>query len=109
MPRVPPEHPRCRVLTQREGGVMKLSAIVALAIAACAVTLYAAKGVPSTVTHIPHDKVSTTMAKGRHIISENRFIVLAQRRAAGDGEEHENTNHVLIIVQGEATFRTRAH
>ncbi|HKC58165.1 MAG TPA: AraC family ligand binding domain-containing protein [Vicinamibacterales bacterium] len=85
---------------------MKLSAIVALAIAACAVTLYAAKGVPSTVTYIPHDKVSTTMAKGGQIIGENGLIVLAQRRGAGEVEVHENTNHVFIIVEGEATFVT---
>src|SRR5258705_2445659 len=91
---------------KREGGVMKLSAIVALAIAACAVTLYAAKGGPSTVTYIPHDKVSTTMAKGGQIIGENGFIVLAQRPGAGEVEVHQNTNHVFIIVESDATFVT---
>ena len=85
---------------------MKLAAVVALAIATCAVTLVAAKGVPSTVTYIPHDKVSTTMAKGGQIIGENGLIVLAQRRGAGEVEVHENTNHVFIIVEGEATFVT---
>ena len=85
---------------------MKLSAIVTLAIAACAVTLMAAKGVPSAVTYIPHDKVNTTMQKGGQIIGENGLIVLAQRRGAGEVEVHENTNHVFIIVEGEATFVT---
>src|SRR3954465_8388425 len=86
---------------------MKLATIVTLAIAACAVTLMAAKGVPSAVTYIPHDKVNTTMQKGGEIIGENGLIVLAQRRGAGEVEVHENTNHVFIIVEGEATFVTR--
>jgi mannose-6-phosphate isomerase-like protein (cupin superfamily) len=85
---------------------MKLAAIVTLAIAVCAVTLMAAKGVPSSVTYIPHDKVNTTMQKGGQIIGENGLIVLAQRRGAGEVEVHENTNHVFIIVEGEATFVT---
>jgi mannose-6-phosphate isomerase-like protein (cupin superfamily) len=85
---------------------MKLTAIVVLAIATCAVTLVAAKGVPSKVTYIPHDVAKKTMEKGGQIISENGLIVLAQRRGAGEVEVHENTNHVFIIVEGEATFIT---
>jgi mannose-6-phosphate isomerase-like protein (cupin superfamily) len=86
---------------------MKLAAIVVVAIATMAVTLLAAaRGVPSVVTYIPHDKVNTTMQKGGQIISENGLIVLAQRRGAGEVEVHENTNHVFIIVEGEATFVT---
>ena len=85
---------------------MKLAAIVVIAIATMVVTLAAAKGVPSMVTYIPHDKVNTTMAKGGQIIGENGLIVLAQRRGASEVEVHENTNHVFIIVEGEATFVT---
>ena len=85
---------------------MRLTAVVVLAMAAFAVTLVAAKGVPSTVTYVPHDTVNTTMAKGGQIIGENGLIVLAQRRGAGEVEVHENTNHVFIIVEGEATFVT---
>jgi mannose-6-phosphate isomerase-like protein (cupin superfamily) len=86
---------------------MKLAAIVIVAITTMAVTLVAAaRGVPSVVTYIPHDKVNTTMQKGGQIISENGLIVLAQRRGAGEVEVHENTNHVFIIVEGEATFVT---
>jgi mannose-6-phosphate isomerase-like protein (cupin superfamily) len=85
---------------------MKLTAIVAMAIATCAVTVIAAKGVPSKVTYIPHDTVNQTMTKGGQIIGENGLIVLAQRRGAGEVEVHENTNHVFIIVEGEATFVT---
>src|SRR4026208_796939 len=85
---------------------MKLAAIVVIAIATMVVTLAAAKGAPKTDTYIPHDKVNTTMAKGGQIIGENGLIVLAQRRGAGEVEVHENTNHVFIIVEGEATFVT---
>lgn len=85
---------------------MKLAAVVVLALATMVVTLAAARGVPSAVTYIPHDKVNTTMAKGGQIIGENGLIVLAQRRGAGEVEVHENTNHVFIIVEGEATLVT---
>jgi mannose-6-phosphate isomerase-like protein (cupin superfamily) len=65
-----------------------------------------AAGVPTVVTYVPHDKVSTTMAKGGSIINDKGLIVLAQRRTAGEVEIHEKTNHVFIIVEGEATFVT---
>jgi mannose-6-phosphate isomerase-like protein (cupin superfamily) len=63
-----------------------------------------ADGVPTTVSYIPHDKVSATMAKGGSIINDHGLIVLAQRRGMGEVEVHEKTNHVFIIVEGEATF-----
>jgi mannose-6-phosphate isomerase-like protein (cupin superfamily) len=66
----------------------------------------AADGVPTTVTYVPHDKVSATMAKGGSIINDHGLIVLAQRRGAGEVEVHEKTNHVFIIVEGEAIFVT---
>ena len=65
-----------------------------------------ADGVPTVVTYVPHDKVSATMAKGGSIINDHGLIVLAQRRSAGEVEVHEKTNHVFIIVEGEATFVT---
>jgi len=85
--------------------MMKVAATVIVVVAA-SVLLSAARGVPSKVTYIPHDTVNTTMAKGGQIIGENGLIVLAQRRGAGEVEVHENTNHVFIIVEGEATFVT---
>ena len=68
--------------------------------------LLAAAGVPTVVTYVHHDKVSATMAKGGSIINDQGLIVLAQRRGAGEVELHEKTNHVFIIVEGEATFVT---
>ena len=65
-----------------------------------------ADGVPTVVTYVPYDKVSSTMVKGGSIINDHGLIVLAQRRGAGEVEVHEKTNHVFIIVEGEATMVT---
>jgi len=65
-----------------------------------------ADGVPTVVTYVPHDKVSATMVKGGSIINDHGLVVLANRRGAGEVEVHEKTNHLFIIVEGEATFVT---
>src|SRR6476660_5783882 len=65
-----------------------------------------ADGVPTTVTYVPHDKVTATMAKCGSIINDHGLVVLAQRRGAGEVEVHQKTNHVFIIVEGEADFVT---
>jgi len=83
---------------------MKLLAALAMFVTtAIAVT---ADGVPTKVTYIPHDTVSATMAKGGSILNDHGLILLAQRRGAGEVEVHAKTNHVFIIVEGEATFIT---
>ena len=67
----------------------------------------AAAGLPTAVTYVPHDKVTATMAKGGAIIEDKGGLrVLAQRRGTGEVEVHAKTNHVFIIVEGEATFIT---
>jgi mannose-6-phosphate isomerase-like protein (cupin superfamily) len=83
---------------------MKSLKIVALTFALAVAVR--ADGVPTVVTYVPHDKVTSTMAKGGPIINDHGLIVLAQRRGAGEVEVHEKTNHVFIIVEGEATFVT---
>ena len=65
-----------------------------------------ADGVPTIVTYVPYDTVSATMAKGGSIINDHGLVVLANRRGAGEVEVHAKTNHVFIIVEGEATFVT---
>ncbi len=64
----------------------------------------AATGLPTKVTYVPHDKVSATMTKGGAIIEDGGLRVLAQRRGSGEVEVHDTTNHVFIIVEGEATL-----
>ena len=81
-------------------GLAVLSLMVVALIAAAA-------GLPTAVTYIPHDKVAATMAKGGAIIEDKGGLrVLAQRRGTGEVEVHMKTNHVFIIVEGEATFIT---
>ena len=85
---------------------MKWLLAVTVATSLTMIVLLTAAGVPTVVTYVPHDKVSSTMAKGGSIINDKGLIVLAQRRTAGEVEMHEKTNHVFIIVEGEATFVT---
>ena len=63
-------------------------------------------GVPAAVHYIGHDKVAEVMAKGGPIVSDPQFVILANRRESGPAEYHDHTNHVFIMVEGEATFIT---
>jgi mannose-6-phosphate isomerase-like protein (cupin superfamily) len=83
-----------------------MKSLKALAMVFALAVMVRADGVPTVVTYVPHDKVTATMAKGGPIINDHGLIVLAQRRGAGEVEVHEKTNHVFIIVEGEATFIT---
>jgi mannose-6-phosphate isomerase-like protein (cupin superfamily) len=63
-------------------------------------------GVPAAVHYINHETVTSTMVKGGQIVKDPQFIILANRKGADKVEYHEHTNHVFIIVEGEATFIT---
>jgi mannose-6-phosphate isomerase-like protein (cupin superfamily) len=78
------------------------AAVFVLALSA----LMFADGVPTTVTYVPHDKAASTFVKGGQIIGDKGLVVLANRRGAGEVEVHEKTNHIFIILEGEATFIT---
>ena len=80
--------------------------LLALAMLLTMAVAMTADGVPTVVTYVPNDTVTATMAKGGSIINDHGLIVLAQRRVAGEVEVHAKTNHVFIIVEGEATFVT---
>jgi mannose-6-phosphate isomerase-like protein (cupin superfamily) len=75
---------------------------VAVLLIAAAVSL--GSGVPAAVHYIAHDKVTQVMSKGGPIVSDPGLIVLAQRREAGMVEYHDHTNHVFVMVDGEATL-----
>ena len=64
------------------------------------------EGVPAAVHYIGHEKVAAVMAKGGPIVSDPGLVVVANRREAGAVEYHEHTNHIFIMVDGEATFIT---
>src|SRR6516165_12176441 len=63
-------------------------------------------GVPAAVHYIDHDQVSATMDKGGAIVKDPGLVVLANRREAGTVEYHDHTNHIFIVVEGEATLIT---
>jgi mannose-6-phosphate isomerase-like protein (cupin superfamily) len=87
---------------------LKLSAILIVAILLVVTANSLGGGVPAAVHYIGHEKVTTTMAdvaaKGGPIVNDPGLIVLAMRRQAGEVEYHDKTNHVFIIVDGEATM-----
>jgi mannose-6-phosphate isomerase-like protein (cupin superfamily) len=83
---------------------MKLCGTAAFVLAMSALTM--ADGVPTMVTYVPHDKAASTFVKGGQIIGDKGLVVLANRRGAGEVEVHERTNHVFIILEGEATLVT---
>ena len=75
---------------------------IAVLLIAAAVSL--GGGVPAAVHYIGHDKVTEVMSKGGQIVNDPGLIVLAQRRASGPAEYHDHTNHVFVMVEGEATL-----
>ena len=81
-------------------------ALLSVAVMLIASAASTGEGVPAAVHYIPHDKAAAVMAKGGPIVSDPGLIVLANRREAGGVEYHEHTNHIFIIVDGEATFIT---
>ena len=84
--------------------LLALATLLTIAVLLTAVVFSA--GVPAAVHYIGHDKVSATMAKGGAIVEDPGLRVLANRRESGEVEFHEKTNHIFIIVEGEATFVT---
>jgi mannose-6-phosphate isomerase-like protein (cupin superfamily) len=79
---------------------------LAIAVLSIAAAVSLGGGVPAAVHYIDHDKVAATMVKGGSIVNDPGLIVLANRREAGAVEYHEHTNHIFIIVEGEATIVT---
>ena len=77
-----------------------------LAMVAVLGMVVSADGVPTVVTYVPNSKVTEVMTKGGEIVNDKGLIILANRRGAGEVEVHDKTNHIFIIVEGEATFVT---
>ena len=80
------------------------AAVLALMIAPSISADSAKPGVPAAVHYVSHNTVDATMAKGGAIVNDPGFVILANRREAAAVEYHEHTNHVFIVVEGEATF-----
>jgi mannose-6-phosphate isomerase-like protein (cupin superfamily) len=78
--------------------------LLAAAVLGIAGAISLAGGVPAAVHYISHEKVTEVMTKGGPIVSDPGLVVLANRRTAGEVEYHDHTNHVFVLVEGEATL-----
>jgi mannose-6-phosphate isomerase-like protein (cupin superfamily) len=83
-----------------------LIASAAILTTAAVVTLGTAAGFPPRVHYVDHDKVAAAFVKGARIIEDEGLIVIANRGVQRGAEMHDNTNHVFIIMDGEAEFIT---
>ena len=79
---------------------------VALAAILSTAALATAASFPQRVHYIDHDKVTAAFVKGGRIIEDQGLIVIANRGMQRGAEMHDNTNHVFIIMDGEAEFVT---
>jgi mannose-6-phosphate isomerase-like protein (cupin superfamily) len=61
---------------------------------------------PNRVHYVHHDKVAAAMVKGARVIEDEGLTVIANRGLQRGSEMHDKTNHVFIIVDGEADFVT---
>ena len=83
--------------------ILALASLLALTVT---VTLSLADGFPKRVHYINHDKVTAAFVKGARVIEDEGLIVIANRGVQRGAEIHAKTNHVFIIVDGEADFIT---
>src|SRR3954468_953714 len=81
-------------------------AVLIIVASTAAVTWSVAGGFPKRVHYINHDKVTAAFVKGARIIEDEGLTVIANRGVQRGAEMHAKTNHVFIIVDGEAEFIT---
>jgi mannose-6-phosphate isomerase-like protein (cupin superfamily) len=86
--------------------VRHLLAVAATISTVALVTLGTAASFPPRVHYVDHDKVAAAFVKGGRIIEDEGLIVIANRGVQRGAEMHDNTNHVFIIMDGEAEFVT---
>ena len=84
--------------------LLSRATLLTMAVLSIAAAVSLGGGVPAAVHYIGHDKVTQVMSKGGQIVNDPGLIVLAQRREAGEAEYHDHTNHVFVMVEGEATL-----
>jgi mannose-6-phosphate isomerase-like protein (cupin superfamily) len=81
-------------------------ALAAILSTAALVTLGTAAGFPPHVHFVDHEKVTAAFVKGGNIIKDEGLTVIANRAVQRGSEMHDTTNHVFIIMDGEADFVT---
>ena len=63
-------------------------------------------GFPNRVHYVNHEKTAAAFVNGGRVIEDDALIVIANRGRQRGSEMHDHTNHVFIIVDGEAEFIT---
>ena len=63
----------------------------------------APSGVPAAVKYISHEQFAASIAKGGPLIQDPGLNIITQHRGAGAVEYHEHTNHIFMVMGGEAT------
>jgi len=61
---------------------------------------------PDGVHYIDHEKIAAAMVNGARVVEDAGLVVIANRGRQRGAEMHARTNHVFIIVDGEAEFVT---
>jgi len=61
---------------------------------------------PGVVHYINHEKIFSAMVQGERVVEDSGLVVIANRGRQRGAEMHAKTNHVFIIVDGEAEFIT---
>ncbi|MES2563888.1 MAG: cupin domain-containing protein [Pseudomonadota bacterium] len=61
---------------------------------------------PNRVHYISHEKTAAAFVNGARVIEDAPLTVIANRGKQRGPEMHDHTNHVFIIVDGEADFIT---
>jgi mannose-6-phosphate isomerase-like protein (cupin superfamily) len=83
-----------------------LPALATLLSMTVVVTIVTAAGFPKRVHYLNHEMVNAAMVKGEHILEDEGLVLIANRGRQRGAEIHARTNHVFIIVDGEAEFVT---
>src|SRR3954471_5170709 len=84
----------------------QLIGIALIVASTAAVTWSVAGGFPKRVHYINHEKTAAAFVKGERIIEDEGLTVIANRGVQRGAELHRKTNHVFIIMDGEADFIT---
>ena len=83
-----------------------LLAVAAAVSTAALITLGTAASFPPRVHYVDRDKVAAAFVNGGRIIEDEGLFVIANRGIQRGSEMHDTTNHVFIIMDGEAEFVT---
>lgn len=86
---------------------MNIRSLVPSLIASLACSALAADPAPSNVTHLDHEKVDATWAKGAKLLETDEFKVMtSHREGPGIVEIHEHDTDIFHVLEGTADFVT---